>query len=228
MKQISLLLSLGMLLCLISCAPGAKGDQKAEETNSQAPYKAMLIRHQVSDYANWKVGFMAHDSMRSAYGIKSLAVGRGKDDQNTVIVLSEISDIQKAKDFAASPGLKEAMVKAGVTGTPTIEYINVIRDDTTTIPQNDRVMVSHHVKDFDTWLKAFDGEGKATRAANGIVDRGMARGIDDPNMIYLLFAITDMAKADARMQSEDLKKIMTDAGVDGAPSFFKFTWDTSK
>jgi hypothetical protein len=227
MKQISLLFSMGVLLCLISCAPGTKGDQKAEEMLA-APYNAVMIRHGVSDYTAFKAVYMAHDSIRKAYGLTSLAVGRGMDDQNMVIVLNKISDVQKAKDFAASPSLKEAMEKAGVTGAPTIDYMKVIRDDTTTIPQNDRVMVTHHVKDFDTWLKAYDGEGRATRAANGIVDRGMARGIDDPNMIYILFAITDMAKANARMQSEDLKKIMTDAGVDSAPSFFKFTWDTSK
>ncbi len=227
MKQISLLFSIGVLLCLISCAPGAKGDQKAEEMLA-TPYNAMMVRHGVSDYAAFKAVYMAHDSVRKAYGMTSLAVGRGMDDQNMVIVLNKINDVQKAKDFAASPTLKEAMEKAGVTGAPTIDFMKVIRDDTTTIPQNDRLMVSHHVKDFDAWLKVYDAEGKATRAANGIVDRGMARGIDDPNMVYLLFAVTDMAKANARMQSEDLKKIMTDAGVDGAPSFFKFTWDTSK
>lgn len=228
MKQIPLLLTMGILLCLISCASDTKGDQKAEEMNLAKPYNAMMVRHSVADYGAFKTEYMAHDSLRKANGLTSLAVGRGIDDPNMIIVMNEISDVQKAKDFAGSASLKEAMAKAGVTGAPTIDFMKVIRDDTTTIPQNDRVMVSHHVKDFDAWLKVYDAEGKATRAANGIVDRGMARGIDDPNMIYLLFAITDMAKANARMQSEDLKKIMTDAGVDSAPSFFKFTWDASK
>ncbi|MBK9981874.1 MAG: hypothetical protein IPP15_05530 [Saprospiraceae bacterium] len=228
MKQISLLFSIGVLLCLISCAPGTKGDQKAEDLNLATPYNIMMVRHGVSDYATFKTVYMAHDSVRKAYGLESLAVGRGMDDPNMIIVMNKISDVQKAKDFAASPSLKEAMMKAGITGPPTVEFMNVIRDDTTSIPQNDRVMVSHHVKDFDAWVKVYDAEGKATRAANGIVDRGMARGIDDPNMVYLLFAVTDMAKANARMQSEELKKVMTDAGVDSAPSFFKFTWDTSK
>ncbi len=228
MKQILQFLSMGVLLCLISCAQGAKGDQKAEEMNLAKPYNAMMVRHSVADYAAFKTAYMAHDSMRKASGVTSLALGRGMDDQNKVIVLTEISDVQKAKDFAASPGLKEAMEKAGVTGPPTIDFMNVIRDDTTSIPQNDRVMVSHHVKDFDAWLKVYDAEGKATRAANGMIDRGLARGIDDPNMVYMLFAISDMAKAKARFESEDLKKIMTDAGVDSAPSSFMFTWDTSK
>jgi hypothetical protein len=49
------------------------------------------------------------------------------------------------------------------------------------------------------------------------VDRGLGRSIDDPNMVYIIFAITDMAKAKARVGSPELKKLMKDAGVDGPP-----------
>jgi hypothetical protein len=42
-------------------------------------------------------------------------------------------------------------------------------------------------------------------------------------MVYILFTVTDLAKAKARGNSEDLKKIMTDAGVQGPPkvNFFR-------
>ncbi|MFI5187750.1 MAG: methyltransferase dimerization domain-containing protein [Chitinophagales bacterium] len=71
---------------------------------------------------------------------------------------------------------------------------------------------------------AFDnGEGKDTRAANGLIDRGRAKGVDDPNLVYILFAISDMTKAKARFSSPDSKKIMTDVDVDSAPvvNFYK-------
>jgi hypothetical protein len=55
-----------------------------------------------------------------------------------------------------------------------------------------------------------------------LTDRGLARGIDDQNMVYIVFAITDKEKATARMNSEELKKIMTDAGVDGAPQIMYY------
>jgi hypothetical protein len=99
----------------------------------------------------------------------------------------------------------------------------VIRDDNSPIEQKERLIVAHHVKDFDAWLKAFDGEGKEARASYGLLDRGLARGVDDPNMVYVLFAVTDIAKAKARSSSPELKKLMTDAGVDGPPtvSFYK-------
>ena len=105
-------------------------------------------------------------------------------------------------------------------GAPTFSYIDVVRNDDTKIDQKERLMVVHKVKNYNAWLKVYDGEGKETRAANGLIDRGLGRGVNDSNMVYIVFAITDMAKAKARLSSPELKKIMTDAGVEGAPKSF--------
>ncbi len=226
MKRITLILAAGIMLCLISCTSGGKGDQKAEESTAAfTPFKVFMVKHPVNEYNAWKAEYMAHDSMREAFGISRFVIGRGMDNPNMVLVIDKMTDVQKAKEFSTLPNLKEAMDKAGVSGTPTFAYVDVIRNDTTTIPQKQRVMVSHRVKDFDAWLKVYDGEGKATRAEHGIVDRGMGRDIDDPNMVYLVFAITDVTKAKARMASEELKKLMTDAGVEGPPQIFYYTLD---
>jgi hypothetical protein len=225
MKQISLILTAGVIIFLSSCSGGAKEEKKAEDTTAAAapakpvfePFKVVMITHPVKDFDKWKAGYLSHDSVRKAYGISQFVMGRGLEDSNMVIVIDKMSDVQKAKQFTALPDLKEAMQKAGVTGPPTFDYVDVIRNDDTKIEQNDRIMVVHKVKDFDAWLKVYDNEGVSTRAANGLVDRGLARGIDDPNMVYIVFAVTDMAKAKARVSSEELKKIMTDAGVEGPP-----------
>jgi quinol monooxygenase YgiN len=84
-------------------------------------------------------------------------------------------------------------------------------------------MIAHRVKDFEAWLKVFDEEGPAKRKENGFLDRGLARGLDNPNMVYIVFAITDKEKAKARINSAELKKIMTDAGVEGPPQFMYFS-----
>jgi hypothetical protein len=234
MKVISTVFIAVVVLIMTACnnQPKPAEVKPAEATPAQpattkpafTPYKAMMIQHTVKDFDKWYAAFNGHDSVRKAYGITESGVGRGLDNDKLVIVWSMTSDIQKAKDFAASPNLKDVMKKAGVTGAPSLSYIDVIRDDTSTIPQMERVMVTHHVKDFDTWLKGYEAEGLSARAANGLVDRGMARGIDDPNTVTLLFAITDMAKAKARVNSPELKKTMTDAGVDGPPQITWFKW----
>jgi quinol monooxygenase YgiN len=144
------------------------------------------------------------------------------DDSNMVIVFDKVTEGQKAKDFAVLPKLKENMKKAGVIGVPIAYYADVIRNDDAKTELKDRVMVIHKVKDFNAWLKVYDGESMSTRKEHGLIDRGLARDMDDPNKVYLVFAISDMEKAKARIASEDLKKMMTDAGVEGPPQFLYY------
>src|SRR6185369_8467007 len=72
------------------------------------PFKLLLVKHAVADFDKWKAGYMAHDSMRNAYGISHYRMGRGLDDPKMVIVADKITDVAKAKEFAASASLKDA------------------------------------------------------------------------------------------------------------------------
>ncbi|MEP7165426.1 MAG: hypothetical protein ABI741_12075 [Ferruginibacter sp.] len=186
------------------------------------PFKLVIVKHTVTDFDKWKAGYMAHDSMRNAYGLSHYRLGRGIDDQKMVLVANKIADVQKAKEFAASASLKDAMKKAGVVGKPDVFYVDVVWTDTSKIPQADRMRIIHKVKDFDSWKKIFDAEGKEKRAQFGLIDRALERDIDDPNMVHIVFAISDMAKAKARANSPELKKLMTDAGVTGPPQIFYY------
>ncbi len=236
MKQILTSLSAVILLALISCNDNKTAKEETKTTDEAAtsvaktpdppafqPFTVTLIKHKVKNFDKWLPLYEAHDSARKAAGLTEIGLGRGLDNNNEITIALKTDDIKKAKDFDNSPGLKEVMQKAGVVGPPSISYISVIRDDNKNIEQKDRLIVSHHVKDFDAWLKVFDSEGKKNRAGYGLIDRGIARGVDDPNMVYVLFAVSDIAKAKARSASPELKKLMTDAGVDGPPSidFYK-------
>jgi hypothetical protein len=110
------------------------------------------------------------------------------------------------------------MAKAGVSRPPGYSYAEIVRSNESPRKYAEGLSIAHHVKDFDTWLKAYDAEGTAAREANGMIDRGMARDIHDANTVYLTFEVSDMAKAKARMASPELKKIMADAGVDSPPT----------
>jgi quinol monooxygenase YgiN len=193
------------------------GDTTKIETTASASFNIMLIEHSVANYAKWKPGYDAHDSARKAYGITDGIVLRGNDDPNKLVLIEKITDVQQAKAFTGLPGLKDAMTKAGVTSKPAFSFYNVIRSDDAGTHTKDRVFITHRVKDFDSWVKVYDGEGKATRANEGMVDQLLARSIDDPNMLYIVFAVTDMAKAKAAIFSDAKKNLMTSAGVEGAP-----------
>ncbi len=201
-------------------------EKKIEDDSSGIPFqpfKVLVIQHPVENFSAWKDVYTAHDSIRKAYGITSFQIGRGMEDSNLVTVIDKIDDIQKAKEFCSLNELKDVMHKAGVAGPPSFHYLDVLRNDNSKIEYFDRVMISHKVKNFDAWLKVYDEEGVESRKANGLMDRGLARDIDDSNLIYIVFAITDMEKAKTRMNSIALKKLMMDAGVEGPPtiSFYR-------
>ncbi len=197
--------------------PAAADKPPAPAPAAFVPFKVMAITHTVKDFAAWKIAYDAHDSMRQAYGLTKLAVCRDDANPNRVYVFLKAADVQKAKDFAANPGLKAAMQKGGVNSTPAFLYSNVLRFEESPTELKGRVRIAHKVKDFDAWLKAFDAEGKAARAANGLVDRGISRDLTDPNLIYITFAVSDLAKVKARLNNPELKKIMEGAGVISKP-----------
>jgi hypothetical protein len=232
MKRLPGLIAICMIALLVSCSSGpAKDETKAADTAAVAavdttaavkpafvPFKVIMIQHKVKNFEKWQEAYLANDSLRKAYQISPWMVGRIIKDSNMVFVVDKIEDLTKAESFSKLPGLKKAMKMGGVASEPGFSYAEIIRNNDSAVESSDRVSVAHHVKDFSTWLKAFDAEGATSRAANGLVDRSLGRSLTDSNMIYITFAVTDMAKAKARVASPELKKVMTDAGVDSPPT----------
>jgi hypothetical protein len=224
MKRILFSLAVVLAMTWMACKPAAE----APQVIPAAMFQSMLVQHPVKDFDAWKPVFQGHDSVRTAHGLRTIGIAREMNDPNQVIIFFRVGDMQQAKDFIAMPELKTIMDSSGVTAPPTITFVNVVRNDTTTIPQKDRIMVSHHVKDFGAWLKVYDKEGSADRAQYGLIDRAMGRGVEDSNMVYLIFAVTDMEKAKARTSSPELKKMMEEAGVDSEPKVLAYTFDMLK
>jgi hypothetical protein len=79
-----------------------------------------------------------------------------------------------------------------------------------------KVIVQHHVADYDKWFVAFTEHGDVRRK-HGATGHSVTRSIADPNAIVIVndFATTEGAKAFAADPS--LPEVMARAGVDGAP-----------
>jgi hypothetical protein len=234
MKRVSFFTTISIAAGIIlfsSC--NSKKDKKAEENKSDTlttttemvtapsgPSEVMLIRHKVADYAKWKPGYDAHDSVRLANGLHSYVIARGLDaDSNTVMVATRMDDVEKAKAMAADPGMKDVMKKAGVVGAPEIDFIHSVLNDTTAIQQTVRLMIRSKVKDFDAWKKSFDTHNQVRKDA-GLTDRVIAYTIGDNHNITLVFAVADLDKAKAFLASKDLKDRMEEAGVVGPPNIY--------
>ena len=182
------------------------------------PFKVVAIQHKVKNFEKAVAGYFSRDSLLKSYGITHYVFARDLKDTNQVFAIDKIEDVEKTKEFFNNPKVKDVMAKAGVSRPPGYSYGEVVRNEESPRKYAEGMSVAHHVKDYDAWLKAFDAEGAAARAANGVIERAILRDFYDPNTVYVIFEVSDMAKAKARMSSPELKKIMADAGVDSPPT----------
>jgi hypothetical protein len=136
-----------------------------------------------------------------------------------VLVAMKADDTTKAKAFGKDPGLKQAMQKGGVVGTPTIALVTIVYQDTAQVSTALRVSSMLTVKDWDTWLKSFS-DGEQDRKDNGIVVRAYGHDASDNHKVSIVSALIDSAKAMAYYKSDAIKKRMASGGVVGQPTRF--------
>lgn len=236
-KLYAMLFAAGIIL-IASCNSGetkteepAGGDTTAKKEEATPPTPSTptkpdnvaLVWHKVANYSKWIASYESHDSARLANGLHSYVIGRGfEKDSNMVMVAMKMDDAEKAKQFAASPDLKAAMQKAGVTGAPKISYLDVQMSDTSSNPVTLRVMRMIKVKDYDTWKKAFDSN-KQLRVDAGLIDRALGYSVGDNHNVTVVYAVSDKKKADAYFSSPELKERMKAGGVEGMPETFWYT-----
>jgi len=83
-----------------------------------------ILRFKVQDFNSWKPVFDDNKLTRKAAGLKDVLMWRNIDDQNEIVLLFEVSDIAKAKEFSTSADLKEKMQASGVLGRPDIIFLS--------------------------------------------------------------------------------------------------------
>jgi hypothetical protein len=84
----------------------------------------VLIRHQVANFKDWKEVYDSHAPKRQAAGLKDEKLLLNDDHKNEVILLFSAADLKKAREFAESSDLRQAMQVAGVTDSPDIYFLH--------------------------------------------------------------------------------------------------------
>lgn len=74
----------------------------------------MLIRHKVADFAAWKASFDDFAPTRRAFGCQGRQLFRHVADDREVLILLAWDDRERARLFAQSDELLEAMRQSGV------------------------------------------------------------------------------------------------------------------
>jgi hypothetical protein len=91
---------------------------------------SLLIRHHVADYPAWKAVFDEDKSTRRANGSQGEWLFRDADDPHEILLLLAWDDLERARLFADSDDLREAMARAGVTDQPDIWFLEDVGHST--------------------------------------------------------------------------------------------------
>ena len=83
----------------------------------------MFVRHSVKDFDAWKSVFDSVSDLRKRNGEISYQILRQDNGSSNIFALFEWDNLDNARKYAASPELKEAMQRAGVTSKPEILFL---------------------------------------------------------------------------------------------------------
>jgi hypothetical protein len=90
-----------------------------------------------------------------------------------------------------------------------------------------KVIVQHHVSDYDRWYPVFTEHG-TVRRRHGATGHSIYREATDPNSIVIVNEFATLEGARAFAQDPSLPEVMQRAGVDGAPQIWMVNEAESK
>ena len=86
----------------------------------------VIISHECSNYADWRVVFDADEPNRLNAGFKSTGVYQAVDNPNKITIIGEAPSVEAINGFMSNPALKATMEKGGVIGMPEVKILNKI------------------------------------------------------------------------------------------------------
>ncbi len=181
-----------------------------------APAALAVVDIHVADFDAWKAGFDEHAAARRNAGVVSTRVNRSADDPSAVTVCLVATSLESIQTFLASPDRAEVMRRSGVVGPAATTLATPVEDVTVTDRPLAGAFVRHHVADFDTWKRGFDGRASA-RAKGGVIGHAVARAKDDPNDVIVFLQAESVDALRRFTSSADLQTAMIAGGVQGPP-----------
>lgn len=91
---------------------------------------SLLIRCHVADYPAWKAVFDEHELTRRANGSQGERLFRDADNPREVVILLAWDDLERARLFADSDDLREAVARSEVLDRPEIWLLDDVERPT--------------------------------------------------------------------------------------------------
>ncbi len=183
---------------------------------TEVPPYAALITHPVDDVDRWKAGFDEHEPARRAAGVLGDHLNRAEDDPHLITIFLALSDLDRAREFAASRDLAETMQRLGVTAPPEVRWLQPVREAIVWDRQIPAFLLHHRVADFDAWVDGYDRAGELQRAG-GIIGHAANRSLDEPDLVTVYHQAESFDTLRTFLADPDLGIAMKEAGVVSEP-----------
>jgi hypothetical protein len=89
---------------------------------------ALIVRHRVANFDQWKIAFDSMFEVRRSHGWLSATVYRDATDPNMVTIVNRVKDLDGAKRYGSSDALREGMKNGGVQGPPEVYFVDQAED----------------------------------------------------------------------------------------------------
>jgi heme-degrading monooxygenase HmoA len=106
----------------------AKAHRKLESPGKETTMPRVLIQHQVKDYSIFERVFLEDGERRRRSGSKGGSLFRNSEDPDNLVALFEWDDVERARTFANSYELSEAVKWAGDATPPRVTVLEDVLD----------------------------------------------------------------------------------------------------
>ena len=83
----------------------------------------LLVRHKVADFIRWRETFESHKEAQREAGMELERLWRDLDDPDDVVLLFEVEDLDKAREFVHSSDIPDAYNGVEVVDEPDIYFL---------------------------------------------------------------------------------------------------------
>ncbi len=85
---------------------------------------SVLVQFKVQEYSKWRAVYEENVETREAQGMGAAKIFRDSNNPNSIALLLEVTDLEKARAYADSDVLKQSQIKGGVLPPPTVTWLD--------------------------------------------------------------------------------------------------------
>lgn len=181
---------------------------------------SLVVISQSVNSCDWRSVMRASKADRTEHGIVLKEIYKGLMDSNLLVSLSEVSDLDKAKDYMSSDHYMQSLRQVSEDQTFTALFLNQQLEYTEETKDTLVFYMSFKTLNYKRWEQAFLDDYRENPAHEFEVIRVFV-GIENPDHVHMLFKVNDPNYVQKMEKNNAFRMKMLAAGVVSYPVTYK-------